>query len=336
MRTERYLPSALVAVACAFLATLFLIACQPSQPSTPTATQAPEAKAANTVLVIFEGPWAIVPDPGDASKIIAIAPKTRGHRMLGVVPANKSLEAGVYELVLPVRSAASATFAKGIFRTGVDSKAVQQALANRLERYAVRLPKPEAFVAETRYNSRVGPPPYPPNTPAEDYVTSISLRYAATSLTGFQLTGNSEVGAAFAPQLLSMDTPVIRFEINPVDQPDDPCHTHARQAFHDMTRLLNLSLYIDFPDSPEECHKKDPQVSHNEKGLLRALPIERFFERDENFAAPQAISMAGAALPSYFDARFERVVHSWVPATYFFHADSAACIGVIVIANGVN
>jgi hypothetical protein len=267
MQIKRRFVTTLFGTASALLTVLFLGACQTAQQ--PTA--APETKVAPTtqVHVIFEGPWAIVPDPKDANSVLALAPKTKSHRPLGLVPANKTLEPGVYDLQVPAHSSTAPVFDKNIFRANVDPQIVQRALDTRLERYAIRLPRPEAYVAETRYVSRVGAT-YPPDVSTEmPYVSSISLRYTVSSLAGFSLAGTQDTGGTFNPQLLSLDTPTIRFEIDPAeDTYGDPCYTHVRQAFRDVTHLIGLTLYIDFPDSPADCHKKDPQVPRAGKASL--------------------------------------------------------------------
>ena len=43
------------------------------------------------------------------------------------------------------------------------------------------------------------------------------------------------------------------------DDPWDKCDTHSRESFHALTALLGLTLYVDFPDNPADCHGKDPQ-----------------------------------------------------------------------------
>jgi hypothetical protein len=332
MRTERHFTCNVLAIACAVLATLFLVACQQGQP--PTSNAPPEPKPATTdVYVIFEGPWAIVPDPKDANSVLALAPKTKSHRPLALVNANKTLEAGVYELQVPPHGNEGPTFDKGIFRVKVDPHAVQRALDNRSERYAIRLPRPEAYVAETRYRSRVGST-YPPDASTEmDYVTSISLRYSVTSKTGFSLAGTQDAGPEFRPLLLSVDTPTVRFEINPAEDTHDPCNTHARRTFHELARLLGLTLYVDFPESPGDCHKKDPQLAQAEKAqMLHGLPTSRgggLFAGD--FTATQEAGIAGGVLATYFDFAARRVTQNLVAAFYFFHSGAQACTAPIIV-----
>src|SRR5208282_387530 len=61
------------------------------------------------VFVTFEGPWAIAPDPEDASSVLLLAPKTKAHRDLYVTASNNSaLAAGTYDLSVPARTGSAA------------------------------------------------------------------------------------------------------------------------------------------------------------------------------------------------------------------------------------
>src|ERR1700675_4020655 len=265
MRNPRPFPSMLVPLATAVLATLSLVACNQSQP--PTAPTATESKAAATaaatkdVYVIFEGPWAIVPDPKDANNVLALAPKTKNHHDLFVQAWDKTLSSGIYNFSLPARSGpAAGTIDPNILQTKIDPQNVQHVLDNKSERYAIRLPKPDAYVAHTHYRSRAGSA-YPPDASTEkDYVTVVSLRYSVTPLNGFSLAGASDNGV-FNPLLLQVETPIINFVINPAHEldPADKCNTHSRESFRDLTKLLNVTLFVDFPNDPAACHGKDPQ-----------------------------------------------------------------------------
>jgi hypothetical protein len=138
---------------------------------------------------------------------------------------------------------------------------LQHVLEAKSGRYVVRVPKPEAFLAASRFTSRVGSS-YPPDKSTErEYVTAVSLRYSVSSANGFSLSGTPDA-ASFNPMLLKVEADNVRFDIRPTKaDPTDKCYVHARQAFHDLTRLLNVSLFIDFPDSPPSCHDTDPQRS---------------------------------------------------------------------------
>ncbi|MFY9845832.1 MAG: hypothetical protein WA718_07065 [Terriglobales bacterium] len=251
----------------AVVATLFMVACQQSQ--TPATTPAAESKTAapaayKDVFVEFEGPWAIVPDPRDANSVLLLAPKTKAHLDLYVTASNNSwLTAGIYDLSLPARSGSAAgTFDESIFRTKIDTKNVQRVLDDKSSsRYAIRLPKPDAYVPASRHRSRVSAA-YPPEAGGEkDYATGVSLRYSVSSLNGFSLAGAPDSGT-FNPLLLRVETPTIRFVIDPArdfDLMTDKCNAHSRQSFHEVATMLVLNLYVDFPENPSGCHENDPQ-----------------------------------------------------------------------------
>ncbi len=262
MTSPRHSRTLLLLLAGIFFAALIMGACNQTRESTPAPQQAAETlPPAEKVYVIFEGPWAIVPDPKDGNSVLALAPKTKSHRDLVVQTADKVLPAGIYDLSLPARTGTAAgTVDSNILRAKIDPQNVQHVLDDKLERYAIRLPKPDAYVAHTHYRSRAGSV-YPPDASTEkDYVTIVSLRYNVTSLNGFSLAGSPDSGT-FNPLLLQVETPIINFLIHPAHDPDpfDRCNTHSRESFRDLTKLLNISLFVDFPNDPSECHGKDPQ-----------------------------------------------------------------------------
>jgi len=82
----------------------------------------------------------------------------------------------------------------------------------------------------------------------KDYAIAVALRYNVASLNGFLLGGTPDNGS-FNPLLLQVEQPNIRFAIEPAgaDNPMDKCDTHSRESFHELTTLLNLKLFVDFP-----------------------------------------------------------------------------------------
>src|SRR5438552_13913708 len=162
-----------IATASVFLAALVLFACEQSKQSAP----APAASSAATnekVSVVFDGPWAFATDPKDPNTVLAIGPKNKSHRELQVSASNKAtLAAGTYDLSVPGHSTLTAGTPDSTFvQVPIDTKSLEHALAAKSERYVIRLPKPEAYVAAMRYRSRVGAS-YPPDPSTEkDYVTS--------------------------------------------------------------------------------------------------------------------------------------------------------------------
>jgi hypothetical protein len=334
MQVERFSSTCSTVVSTVvLLATFSLVACQQSQPPVATSTP-PDSKPATTeIFVTFEGPWAIVADPKNAGSVIAIAPKTKSHAPLAVVPANMHLDAGIYDLAIPASGGVSSpAIDKSIVQAHIDAEAVQRAL-DKKGLYAVRLPKPASYVAETRSVSRVGKT-YPPDTSTEqDYASAIALRYNVSNSAGFQLAGAQDTGGAIKPVLLELNTRVVRFTIDPIQVPlsDEPCHTHAREAFHDLTRLMGLTLYVDFPESPADCRKKDPQTGRSEKAQsLLGLPMKSTagFSVEDPSTPQQANISGGFALLQFALRNVKRGLHA---AFYFFHAEGGACMAPIIL-----
>jgi hypothetical protein len=305
MKTRSYFTSMTVALASAVLAMFFLIACQQSQQQpAPAATQSAVAST-EKVFVVFEGPWAFVADPKDANSVLALAPKTKLHRDLYVAASNDSILApGTYDLSVPAHGPAfSGALDPSFAQAKIDAKSLQHALDDKSGRYVIRLPKPEAYVAARRVRSRVGTS-YPPDASTEQpYASHVSFRYNVGSLNGFSLAGTPDTGT-FNPLLFQLETPTIRFAIEPA-QPDDPkdmCHTHSRTAFRDTTKFLGLKLYVDFPDYTDACHKSDPQNLRSKAEADRETPLDR-------------LAMIEA----------DPVARYLTAAMYFFHAPATDC-----------
>jgi hypothetical protein len=340
MQIERF-RSALLILASGLVAstTLSLTACQQSQPPTATSGPPQPKHGATEIYVTFEGPWAIVADPKNSAYVIAIAPKTKSHAPLAVVPANVHLGAGIYDLSVPSSDGVNnVPVDKGIFQAHVDAAAAQRALDSK-GRYAVRLPKPAAYVAETHYVSRVGST-YPPAASTEqDYASAIAVRYNVAGTAGFQLAGTDDTGVALSPLLLELNTRVVRFTIDPIQAPlmDEPCHNHAREAFHDLTRLVGLVLYVDFPDSKAECLKNDPQAPRSEKTQSRFdLPIpptegtSRAALGTIQQATIQLASMSGGGF-AVLNFALQKAIRRLGTAFYFFHSEGGACLAPIIL-----
>jgi len=259
MKTRSYLTAVLAGLACVAIAAFSLI----TRHATNQTALASEG-ALQEVFVEFEGPWAFAPDPADANSVIALAPKTKSHRDLTVQTWKQTLPAGVYDLSIPPHGApGTSEIDVNILRAKIDPQNVQHVLDSKSGRYAIRLPKPDAYVEALHVRGRAGAP-YPPDpTTEKDYVTSVSLRYSVSSLNGFSLAGTPDAGA-FAPLLLTVHTPILKFSIEPSHDaiPAETCHTHEREAFRDLTRLVNVTLFLDFPGDPGECLAQDPQNPH--------------------------------------------------------------------------
>ena len=326
-----------LALASAILAMFFLSACQQSQQTTPAAA---ESKAATReVHVIFEGAWAIVADPKDANSVLVLAPKTKQHRDLYVAASNDSaLAAGTYDLSVPAHGpATSAPLDPSFAQAKIDAKSLQRALDDKSGRYVIRLPKPEAYVAARRSRSRVGST-YPPDASTEqNYASIVSFRYNVSSLNGFSLAGTPDAGT-FNPLLLLIDTPIIRFAIEPaqVDDPKDMCDTHSREAFRDQTKFLGLSLYVDFPGNPPDCHKTDPQIRSTKAEASPRPPLDRlaalFLEESANSRTASAVSRELAGRPAILATvdGAHPIAHYLTAAIYLFHVSGTNCKAAIL------
>jgi hypothetical protein len=308
----------MVAIASVFLVSIILAGCEQSQPT--LGTQAAAAAPTNEkVFVVFDGPWAFAIDPKDPNTVLAIAPKTKNHHDLQVSASNKAtLAAGTYDLSLPAHSAVTASTPDPTFvQVPIDAKSLDHALSAKSERYVIRLPKPEAYAAAMRHRSRVGAN-YPPDPSTEkDYVTSASLRYSVSSLAGFSLAGTPDSGT-FNPLLLQVDTPTITFLIHPAigDLPTDNCSSHSREAFGELTKLLNITLYVDFPESASTCHDKDPQKPRTTKAQATALGLDRLAALFDGNLTDVQVASAGliGSSPSY------RLLISGDPGVLWNHA----------------
>jgi len=373
MRAERHFDNYLIALVSAVLATLLLIACRQSQPSTSGA-RAPEAKTAavltaasmspgamssgamssggtpaggttaaataagaTDVYVVFEGPWAMASDPKDAKSVLFLAPKTTHHRDLYVLASNRTeLGAGTYDLTLPSGTAPGAgVYDRRYYHAKIDPLNVQRVLDSKSGRYAIRLPKPDAYVPATVLNVRVDTSYPPPATSAHEYATGASLRYHVSTLNGFSLSGTPDTGS-FGGVALQVDTPVIRFAVEP-NEGDDACHLHSRRAFHDLTQMVGLKLYLDFEDTTPYCRKTDPQNPHpvtaalnqtSPLGRVAALLARNLADSEDASAASSAIAPTFATL--YIRGPVRSLGKHLLAALYFFGGTPGDCKGIII------
>jgi hypothetical protein len=337
MRNSRHFRSSLFVLASVFPAILFLVACEQSQQRPPVAASELKAVSAEKVFVVFEGPWAIVADPKDANSVLALAPRTKLHRDLYVAASNEStLAPGTYDLSVPAHGAAfSGTLDPSFAQVTIDAKSLQHALNDISARYVIRLPKPEGYVAAKRFRSRVGPT-YPPDASTEqNYVAQVSFRYNVSTLTGFSLAGSPDTGT-FNPLLLQVDTPTIRFAIEPAvaDDLTDMCHAHSREAFRDTVKFLGLTLFVDFPNDANNCHNTDPQKGRPAKAEVNWLPPL------EQVAAPLVGQLSGLRTANIAGVQDEKTTTAIGSATsvprylmammYLFHGGSGGCMSPIL------
>jgi hypothetical protein len=329
MNNPGHFHSRQVAIAIVFLMAIVLVACEQSKQTSPTPSATSKAAiASEKVFVVFEGPWAIVSDPKNANSILALAPKTKNHRDLNVAASNNAnLAPGVYDLSVPGYTGApiGGVLDPSFAQAKIDPNNVQSALDNKSGRYAIRLPRPNSFMAAKRVRSRFGDT-YPP-TAEQNYVTAISLVYNVGSLNGFSLSGTPDAGT-FNPLLLQVDTPTINFLIEPaaLDDPNDRCSTHSREAFRDTTKLLGVTLYVDFPDDPDSCHASDPQKARPAKAQWGSpTRVERLFA----VLSGRSADVQTSSVLNGWDGTGSPTWHL-IASLLFFHSSGADCKAPII------
>ena len=330
MTERRYVSGKLIVLA--GIATILLVACD--QPKSPPKGGPPaQTSGAHKVFIQFEGPWAFAADPQDPNNVIAIAPKAVGHHDLYVKASNDmTLMPGIYNMTLPTQTSTTGPTDPAFVHTNIPTANLQQALAATGLRYAVRIPKPEAYLVASRAQSRVGTTFPPPASGEGDHATATALRYSVSSLSGISVGGITDTGA-FNPLLLQVDTPFIRFVIEPaqMDDPADKCETHSRESFRDLVKLLGLTLYVDFPDYTPECENIDVQRARKVGSLRRPL-LDRMVavltaDVDMNRRTP---ALAHAGMDGAFIDLAERVLSSerlHSLAAFFFAHGTADCKG---------
>ena len=213
-----------------------------------------KAPATTQVLVEFDGPWGLVPDPQNAGGILAIAPKNVHHRPLTVSgSASATLEAGVYTLDIPAQGTLdSPNLDPTFFRVRVDPKNVQHALDAKMERYAIRLPRPASYVGTSRGLIAIG------SAPKQQYVMTVALRYNVAPSATVSLAGGADTSNA--AKALRLEARDVRFSITPIPDPNDPddrCELHTREAFGALARLLGLDETM---AAPPGCQGNDQEM----------------------------------------------------------------------------
>jgi hypothetical protein len=209
------------------------------------------------VKIRFEGPWAFAADPGDATHIYAIAPKTATHASLTI--AGQPVGSGIYEVSLNAPSVRrrGAAIDQNILQAEISAEGVRHALFDSGNRYAIRLPRPKAYLPVRSGLIRAGSS-YPPGpTTEKNYAMSVELVYRVHSVADFAVTGRPDEGV-FNPVLVNGSN--LDLAIRPQMATMDECELHNREAFRDLARLVLLKMYVDFGKFGDECHVGDPQL----------------------------------------------------------------------------
>jgi hypothetical protein len=333
----------LTVLAGTILATLCFVACNQTQQPTTKGTAAPaDVTTAAKVYVQFEGPWAFVPDPQDPNgTVLAIAPKTADHHDLFVKASNDITlpTAGVYGLSLPAQSSAAAATDPAFVHFDIPASNVQTALAASGTRYAMRIPKPQSYIVVGRSQSRYGTS-YPPTTNQGDHATAVALAYVVPSISGISVNGTADSGT-FNPFVLQVDIPFIRVVIEPsqLDDPADACDTHSRAAFNELTTLLGIGLYVDFPGYTAQCQGSDMQQKSRlkKKSAIPTTLIDRIAalsDSDSNTGPLQPQLGGAATLMLNLSDESSRARFNMLSYLLFFGRSGADCKAPVIIGSG--
>jgi hypothetical protein len=258
--------SVLLILTCGLMAS-FAISCS-SQVQPPVANRAAAVPGRFNLYVNFNGPWAFMQDPDDASKLVAIAPYLKEHESAYVAATNETpVEAGVYE----VSGLPSATLDLSpqlvVVKDSIPRKMFDSVAQSQGARYLIRLPMPSDFSSYRNGREAVAttwPVPNPEKT-EKWYVTHMTLRYSVSDFGGIKFGGTSDAKKAidFSPVLGATGT--LDIGVGPLyDLQETGCHDHGKGAFKALVGLFKVQQFIDFPGTDGQYHQdmcgpSDPQ-----------------------------------------------------------------------------
>jgi hypothetical protein len=102
--------------------------------------------------------------------------------------------------------------------------------------------------------------------------------------------------------------------------------------------FLGLTLFVDFPNDPADCHKKDPQMVRSTKAeagqgpsLNRnaALSLEALDHSETANVAGREVTLGRAEILSTV-VEADPVAHYLTDAMYLFHVSGGACMAPIL------
>jgi hypothetical protein len=254
---------------------IFGIGCS-SKPERPAAPAARAPAAQFTVYVNFNGPWAFMNDPADATQIIAIAPYIKDHQNAYVAALTDSpLKAGVFKLSgVPSSSTPMNLNSQLVAVQDTISAATLKNIegSNNKARYFIRLPMPADISAYRTGREAVGSiyPVVNPHGNEKSYATHMTLRYNTDDVSQLKIAGTQDdlKKVHFALQLGLAQT--IDIGVGPTyDLQEDDCHNHAKGAFKAIADLFQVKQVIDYPDYDQtNCGGNDPQNPHPVPGQV--------------------------------------------------------------------
>jgi len=242
----------------------------PDKPSDVKPTSQPTAQF--NLYVNFNGPWAFMQDPDDASKIVAIAPYIADHQTAYAAATNETpVHTGVYELTGPATSPMNVDPQLVVVRDSISkaqfSDVAKNAGGAHGVRYMIRLPMPSDLAAY-RFGKEAVATSWPIPTPGaieKLYATHMTLHYSVSAFTGIKLTGTADdrTPLDFTPTI--GETGTLEIGVGPLyDLEETGCHDHGKKAFKTLVDLFKVKQFVDFPGQDGQYHQlmcanSDPQ-----------------------------------------------------------------------------
>ena len=210
------------------------------------------------VEIEVAGPWALVPDPVHAGRVMVVTPNSN-HKITVIKGGNAyafkgSLKPGVYMLDFKTAQCAdhSPVSKPSPYDLKVDSAAIAKAIASKDLRVAISLPKPCYLGAYRDSFAKIDSKQIDANTSETTYSIWSSVHYTIEgSTTSASLTGTLDSGANFKPvdvQFVDSGYPIAASAISVVAYyanvgEDYPCDKHSAEHFDAAMSLWGKSGY---------------------------------------------------------------------------------------------
>jgi hypothetical protein len=213
--------------------------------------------AAQTVDVDIDlaGPWSYVVDPGDAARILVIAPYA-GHTMAvfsgedatQYESASHTPELGMHRLDFtpaPCGTHPSSSFS--LYPVTVASADIDNAIGAKNNHYAISLPRPCSFESQIRSRMKASSNAVTPQTPEAAYSTWMVLHYKINGAPTANLVERPDTGTGgtsavnFSSNTGSSLKRAISIVTYTDDSPDLQCDSHSSAAFDAAEDLWNLT-----------------------------------------------------------------------------------------------
>lgn len=210
------------------------------------------------VEIEVAGPWAFVPDPVHAGRVMVVTPNSN-HKITVIKGGNAyafkgSLKPGVYMLDFKTAECAdhSPVPQPSPYDLKVDSAAITKAIASKNLRVAISLPKPCYAGAYRHSFAKIDTKQIDTNTSETTYSIWSSVHYTIDSSTASaSLSGTLDSGANFSPvdvPFVDSGYPIAASAISVVAYyanvgEDYPCDKHSAEHFDAAMSLWGKSGY---------------------------------------------------------------------------------------------